>query len=81
MMFEEDLNDMDYLDQGDWNYFEGGIGMEGEPRSTLITLNNCRDKYNKVVEKITFLKSLVDRGKVTIIDYKKKILMRSLSNV
>lgn len=68
-MFEEEFNDMDSLYQGDWDDVEGFFDMEGELKSTLANLDECRDKYKKAFEKISFLRGLLDKGKETIDEY------------
>lgn len=40
-MFEEELNDMDTLDQGNWDNVERVADMEGELRSVLANLDEC----------------------------------------
>lgn len=50
--------------------------MEGELRFALAYLNECKDKYKEVVENISHLKDLLDRGNKVIdeceIDLKEK---------
>lgn len=72
-MFEEELNDMDALDQCDWDDVEGFFDIEGELRSALANLDECRDKYMKEVEKITFLMGLLDKGNNSIDEYETNI--------
>lgn len=39
----------------------------------MADLHDCRDKYKKVVKKITFLKSLVKKGKRAIDEYEENL--------
>lgn len=57
------MNAMDLSDQDD---VDGFVDMEGELRFTLEDLNESR-------ENIYYLRSLLDKGKKVIDDFKKKI--------
>lgn len=77
-MFEEELNDIDDMDQNGWNNLDGIIDMEGELRSTLANIDDSREKHKKVVEKILFLRTLLDRGKKVIDEFGAKLDEKTL---
>lgn len=72
-MFEEELNNMDDLDQGDQDDIDGVVDIEGELRSILANLNECRYEYKRVAEMISFLRGLVNKGKKSIDEYETKL--------
>lgn len=72
-MFEEELNDMDVMGQSIWYDVDGIVDMDGELRSTLANLHERKERHKKVVEKISYLISLLDKGKEVIDDSEKKL--------
>lgn len=72
-MFEKELNGMDDMDQNGWNDLWRVVDMEGELRLELVDLNDNKEKHKKVVEKIYFLRTLLDRGKKVIDEFETNI--------
>lgn len=72
-MLEEKLNDMDALEQCDWDDVEEVIDMEGELRSALADLDDYKDKYKKVVDKYSYLRGFLDKGKKVIDECETKL--------
>lgn len=67
------MNDIDSLEQGDWDDAEGVVDMEGELRFALTDLDEWRDKYKKEVKNIFFLRGLLDKGNKSIHEYETKL--------
>lgn len=65
-MFEKDFSDMNDMDRNGWNDVDGIVDMEGKLRFALEDLESSREKHKKVVEKISYLRSLLDKGKKVI---------------